>query len=186
MPKNIYRMSIPEMVKRGWTLFNDEKIPGRLGIRSVIPDWNELPWAQQTYYRAKYRFDENGVLEIGVSEINSASQKTIRHFHCDLFTEEKYVTPDGAMSGSNDRIREILEQNRVDLAYRGYDDTALVHTGPDGSIIYTNEVGWGPPMYWPEEKYYYELDDHHTCFWETGPYWVSEMPCWACPECNGF
>ena len=47
MPKNIYRMSIPEMVKRGWTLFNDAKIPGRLGIRSVISDWNELTWAQQ-------------------------------------------------------------------------------------------------------------------------------------------
>lgn len=141
MPK-IYYMTIPQMIDRGWTIVKDNKTDLPTTIRSAIPDWNELTWAQQTYYRGKYLFNENGVLEITLSELRSASEKVIRDFSRDLFLD-KYVTPDGTLAGSNERLREILEQSRVDLECRSYDDTALVHIGPDGTAIYTNEVGWG-------------------------------------------
>ena len=181
----IYNMTIPQMIDRGWTIINDNETDRPIAIRSVIPDWSELTWAQQTYYRGKHRFDESGVLEIKLSELRSANKITIMDFSRDLF-RDKYVTPDGSLTGSNERLRGILEQSRVDLEYSRYDDTALVHIGPDGTVILTNEAGWGPPSHWPEDGFYFELDDSRTCYWEIGPSWVPEAPCWTCPECNGF
>ena len=182
---NIYNMTVPQMIDRGWTIIKDNKTDRPTAIRSVISDWNELTWAQQTYYRGKYRFDESGILEINLSELRSATEKVIMHFSRDLFPD-KYVIPDGSLTGSKERLRRILEQSRVDLECSGYDDTALVHLGPDGTVIYTNEAGWGPPCHWPGDEFYFELDDFHTCYWQIGPAWTPEAPCWTCPECNGF
>lgn len=184
MPK-IYDMTIPQMIERGWSIINRRNTGRPTAIMSTIPNWADLTWAQRTYYQGKYRFGGTGILEISVSELSSAHEETVRHFSRDLFPG-KHVTPDGALPGSNERLREILEQSRVGLECRSYDDSALVHIGPDGSAIYTNAVGWGPPSHWPDDKIYVELDDFHTCYWEIGPAWVSEAPCWTCPDCNGF
>lgn len=181
----IYNMTISQMVDRGWTIINDTKTDRPTAIRSVIPDWNDLTWAQRTYYCGKYRFSQTGVLEIGLSELRNATEKVIMNFSRNLL-QDKYVTPDGSLIGSNERLKRILEQSRVELECSKYDDTALVHIGPDGTAIYTNEVGWGPPYHWLDDKFYFELDDYHTCYWEIGPNWIPEAPCWACPECNGF
>ena len=184
MPK-IYNMSVPQLIKRGWSIGYDARTGLPVTINATIPDWSELSWAEQTYYRGKYLFDENGALELRLPELIAADEKTLRHFVRDLFPD-KNVTPDGALADSNERLREILEQSRIGIECRSYDDTALVHIGPDDSAIYTNEAGWGPPSHWPDDKVYVELDDSRTCWWEIGPSWVSEAPCWTCPPCNGF
>ena len=180
----IYEMTIPQMIARGWSIIADDKTGVATAIRSTIPDWTELTWAQQTYYMGKYRFSGRGVLEISLSEIRRTTGKNGWHFDRDII-RDKHVTPNVALAGSNDRLREILERSRVNLEHRGYDDSALLHIGSDGSAIYTNEAGWGPPLYWPHELCA-ELDDSRTCRWEIGPSWVPEAPWWACPPCNGF
>ena len=165
MPKSIYKMTIPELVERGWIISYDDDTGGPTAIRSVIDQWNKLTWAKQVYYRGKYCFGEDGILEISLSELGPTSRMAPR-FYCDLFQDE-FVTPDGKMPGSNDRLRTILERSRIEVDNRKYDDTALVHTGPDGSLILTNEAGWGPP-YTETNSSYVELDDKYTCYWETG------------------
>ena len=180
-----YDMTVQQLVDRGWLTITDSKTGLISAIRSVVADWNELSWAEQTYYRGKYRFGETGTLEIDLSEIHNASEKTVRCFVRDLFLDTN-VTPDGALAGSGERLREILERDRLALECKSYDDSALLHIGPDGSAIYTNEAGWGPPLHWPDERIYAELNDFRTCSWEIGLSWISEAPCWACPQCNGF
>ena len=181
----IYYMSIPQMIEGGWSIVNDIETGLPVALSSAIPGWNNLSWAEQTYYKGKYRFDEGGSLSISLHEIRNERESTSCCVVRDLLPD-KYVTPDGALAESGNRVQEILERSRVGLECRSYDDTALVHIGPDGSAIYTNEAGWGPPRHWPEEKIYVELDDFRTCWWEIGPSWVTEAPCWTCPACNGF
>ena len=182
---NIYNMTVPQMINRGWTIINDKKrIVPLPSDRSLVIGTNSLGLSS-TYYRGKYRFDESGTLEIRLLELHSANKIAIMDFSRDLF-QDKYVTPDGSLAGSNERLRRILGQSRVDLDRSRYDDAALVHVGPDGTFIYTNEAGWGPPCHWPGDEFYFELDDLHTCYWEIGPAWTPEAPCWTCPECNGF
>ena len=182
MPKSIYKMTIAELVERGWTIIYDDAGEAT-AIRSVIDQWNKLIWAKQVYYRGKYGFDEDGALEISLLELRPTS-RIAQRFCCDWFLDD-VVTPDGNMPGSNDRLRAILERSRIGVEDRKYDDTALVHTGPDGSLILTNEAGWGPPLTETNSSYV-ELDDEYTCYWENGPSWIPEAPCWTCPECNGL
>lgn len=138
MPKSIYKMTIAELVERGWTIIYDDA-GEPIAIKSVIDQWNDLTWAKQTYYRGKYGFDEDGVLEISLLELRPTS-RIAQRFCCNWFLDE-VVTPDGNMPGSNDRLRAIVERSRIGVEDRKYDDTALVHTGPDGSLILTNEAG---------------------------------------------
>ncbi len=176
-------MTIAELVKRGWIIVYDDDTGKPTAIRSVIGQWKKLTWAKQIYYRGKYGFDEEGILEISLFELRPTSRIALR-FYCDLFPDE-FVTPDGKMPGSNDRLRSILELSCIRVEDRKYDDTALVHTGPDNSLILTNEAGWGPP-YTETDSSYVELNDKYTCYWETGLSWIPEAPCWTCPECNGL
>ena len=182
---NIYNMTIPQFIEQGWSIIKHKQTGRPTAIVSTIPDWKDLTWAQQTYYSGKYRFSEAGILEISVSELSGANEKTVGRFVSDIFPNE-YVTPTGALAGPNERLRKILERSRVELECRSYDDSALVHIGPDGSAVYTNEAGWGSLSHWPKDKTYIELDEFNTCYWEISPAWVSEPPCWACPKCNGF
>ena len=180
-----YEMAIPQMIERGWSIINYAKTELPMAIGYTIPEWGKLSWAEMTYYRGKYRFDEKGSLHIRLHELKAASESTKRDFVRDRFPG-KFVFPNSALPGSNERLREILEQSRIGLETRSYDDSALVHIGPDDSAIYTNEAGWGPPCHWPVEKTYVELDDSRTCWWEIGTSWISDAPCWTCPACNGF
>lgn len=182
---NIYDMTLPELIERGWLTTTDDKTGLTAAIRSTIPDWTKLTWAQQTYYKAKYRFNANGILEIELSEVRSQRENPVLNFVRDLVPDQN-VTPDAALAGSNQRLKEYLENDRVNLEPRSYDETALVHIGLDGSAIYTNDAGWGPPLNWPNEKTFLELDERKTCRWEIDSSWVSAAPCWICPECNGF
>ena len=181
----ISNMTISQLKERGWSIIKHSETGSPTAIVSTIPNWKDLTWAQPTYYKGKYNFGECGILEISLSELSSSRETTTKHFIRDLFPDN-YVTPGGALPGSNERLRKILEQSRVKLECGNYDDSALVHVGPDGTAIYTNELGWGPPSQWPDDKIYVELDTSYTCYWEIGPAWVSEAPCWTCLDCNGF
>ena len=184
---DICNMAIPQIIEQGWEIFKDSETGHPTAIRSDISDWNGLTWAQRTYYRAKYRFDDAGVLEISMLELRKANKSSFNEFRRDL-RPDKYVTPGGALAGSNERLRGILEESRADLSYSKFDDSALVHIGRDDSAIYTSDSGWGPLAYWPEDMFCLELDNFHVCVWERTPYsyGISEAPCWACPSCNGF
>ena len=173
---------LPELIDRGWRVIVDERTGLATAVRSIIPGWNELTWSQQTYYKGKYRFNEAGILEIGLSEICSSRWGSVRRSARDMVPDE-YVIPNAALPGSNERLRKYLRLSSVESECRSYDRSALVHIGQDGSAIYTNDAGWGPPLSWPHEKEYVELDNSHFCNWEAGISWASEAPYWACPEC---
>ena len=63
MPKSIYKMTIAELAQRGWTIVHENDTGEPVAIRSVIDQWRDFTWAEQTYYRAKYGFDESGELK---------------------------------------------------------------------------------------------------------------------------
>jgi hypothetical protein len=126
-------------------------------IESITPpERGKLTWAQQTYYQAKYGIIEADQPEVGLSETRS---------------ERKVL-------GSNDRLQRILAQSRVNVTSCRPNGT-LIHTGPDGSAVLTNEIGWGLPNPEPTDLYI-ELDDRYMCYWEISQAtWTPEAPYWA-------
>ena len=180
----IYEPILLALIERGWKLVEETETSQTIAIMTIIPDWKSLTWAQQAYYKGKYRFSEKGTLVIGLWELGIVCEKTDNHSALDVF-QQPHILPDTALEGSNDRLKRILDDCRVGHESRSYDDTALLHVGPDGTAIYTNQIGWGPPIHWTDEGEYVELNPLFTCYWEIGPSWVSEPPWWACPPFNG-
>ena len=119
-------------------------------------EWGNLTWAEQTYYRAKYGYTGTGV----------------------PITYSSNVLGQLPVLGSNDRLQRILEDSRVNVDSRR-NINALIHTGPDDSVVITNESGWGLPH--PEQSgIYMELDERYMCHWEISQAtWVPEAPYWA-------
>ena len=158
-------------------------VSGPHSIRFAIHNWNELDWAHQTYYRAKYGVSGTGELELRIRELPLhclAGGMTIPPLH-GSYSEEIGV-PDREMPGSNRRLRAIIEETRTSIVRTYYDDTGLLHTGPDHSMILTNAAGWGP-ICTKEPHEYVELDDGWTCHWEIDPAtWCPDTPWWALPE----
>ena len=124
----------------------------------TFPKRDSLTWAQHTYYWAKY-----GLTETGNSD--GSPSKSLSDMN---------------LPGSNDRLYARLEQNDVAVEKRPSDDT-LIHTGPDGSVVITNRIGWGLPF--PESNTLSaELDDRYMCLWEISlASWIPEAPYWAVP-----
>lgn len=119
-------------------------------------EWGNLTWAEQTYYRAKYG---NTVVSVPITDLSKMLRQP-------------------GVPGSNVRLQRILEDDRVNVvSYRNRN--ALIHTGPDGSLIITNESGWGLP--YPEQSdINAELDERYICHWEISQAtWVPEAPYWA-------
>ena len=171
--------SIPELVKRGWIVICDDNTGEAVAVRSVIRQWPELTWARQTYYRAKYGFDANGVLDIGLGGRKTTPSASGCFFRNPVPGE--FVTPDDRMPGSNDRLQEILAQSSVSAKRCRYDDTALRHIGPDSTAILTNAVGWGLPGAGAHD--YATPDDNYACFWEISrATWCPDVPWWAEPD----
>lgn len=177
-----YLPSVDELVSRGWIIIYDEDADDAIAIRSVIRQWDELTWAEQTYYRAKYGFDERGVLDISLPLVKTAPGPRTGCFYPNTNANPgKFPTPDVSMQGSDNRLKAILEKSRIAVHRNRYDDSALTHVGPDNTLILTNAAGWGPPL--TEPYGYAELDDEYTCHWGISsatlrPY----VPCWADPE----
>lgn len=165
--------TMSELVDQGWIIIADDDTSEVVGVRSVIQTWKGLTWAEQTYYRAKYGFSEAGVLDIGLSEQAANTSRT------GLFLRPlprgEVVTPARSYPGSNDRLLKILAQSRVVVENLPYGD-GLVHTGPDGTVIITDEYFWGLPHHYGSD----EITEKYRCVWEaSGANWVPEAPWWA-------
>lgn len=165
--------TMPELVDQGWIIVADEDTDEVVGIRSVIQTWKGLTWAERTYYRAKYGFDEAGILDIGLSKSAAAPDKIGLFLRPSL--QGKDVTPARSRPGSNDRLREILAQSRAGVETLPYTD-GLAHTGLDGTVVLTDEYLWGLPY----QKDSTEIAGEYSCLWETSPAnWTPEAPWWA-------
>ena len=155
--------------------FNGEPAPH--STRFSIHHWNELDWAHQTYYRAKYGVSGTGELEIRIRELPLPRlvDGTISSPSHGSTTAEIGV-PDREFPGSNHRLWAIIEETRTSIVRTSYDDTGLLHTGPDNSMILTNAAGWGP-ICTKEPDGYVEMDDRWTCHWEIDPStWCPDTP----------
>ena len=165
--------TMSELVDQGWIILGDEDTDEIVGIRSVIRTWPGLTWAERTYYRAKYGFNEAGVLDIGLSEQAVAPSKMGLFLRPAL--QGKVVTPARSCPGSNDRLRNILAQSRVEVENLPYND-GLAHTGRDGTVVITDEYFWGLP--YQEDST--EIAGEYSCLWEDSlATWGPEAPWWA-------
>ncbi len=176
MTSSIHRMTISELANQGWIIIYDESNGEAVAIRSVIRHWNKLTWAQQTFYRAKYGFDESGVLDISLSE-RRTPPIDLGFFYSSPAAGE-IVVPDTLVPGANDRLRIILAQSRVAIHCSRYDDTPRLNIGPDGTVILTTHAEWGLPR--TDSTGYTEPDDAYICYWETDrATWLPTAPWWA-------
>ena len=173
------------LARRGWTIQSIVH-QGRTvftALDSFIPDWHSMDWAEQVYHQAKHRFDSNGILSIAADELTGNDPLLRRAIRTSSLQQNGYPLPGSPVPGSNERLKELLEKTRITLDYDSQNDTALIHTGPDGSIIVTNQVGWSPATV--ENLREYTLSEHQHCPWEhnrgTDP---GPMPDWALPISN--
>ena len=141
MNKPTHHRTISELTDRGWKIIYNDSTSEAVSIRSVIRHWDKLTWAQQAYYRGKYGFSERGVLDIGISGHSTTPANSGLFFRNP--EPAAIAIPEECLPGSNKRLWTILEQSRVGVECNRYDDTALLHTGPDNSVILTNAAGWG-------------------------------------------
>ena len=61
-----YEEIVKKLEDKGWMVLDPKDDAKYLGPRIVsqISNWNELQWAQKTYYSAKYDFNAQGELSI--------------------------------------------------------------------------------------------------------------------------
>lgn len=176
MPNLVYGKTLQELTNDGWIILANEEAPAIVGIRSVIRHWQSMTWAEQTFYTAKYGFNENGVLDIAIQ----AQIPTIgwAGFIYSPRQNDPIVLPKDSQPGSNDRLLAIVSRSRVAVANSRYDDDGLAHIGPDGTAILTNEYLWGLPD--SRDDSYAYVDERHRCFWEvSAATWCPDAPWWA-------
>ncbi len=179
MISDICQKEIAELVEQGWTAIVGHHGSEIVGIRSVAGEWGTLDWAHRVFFRAKYGFDESGVLVVPMSELRTPSRAR------DFFYREpqdEILLPDRAMPGSNKRLRELLENDRTGVEAVGYDHTARLFIGTDGSSILTTEPCWGIPSV--NDTDFIEPDNAYTCYWdETNRHnWLRTAPWWSMPS----
>ena len=168
--------TLGELIDQGWVVMVDEETDEIIGVRSIIRHWHTLTWAEQTYYRSKYGFSENGILDISLYEHDANTSKLGLALRPPVYG--RIVVPDESLPGSNDRLQTILSRSRVAVENNRYDETALVHFGPDGTVIHTYEYLWG--IEHPKDIYYAELDPNYICNWEISiATWCPTAPWWA-------
>lgn len=174
MASSLFSKSILDLLAEGWILICDEETDQPVGIRSVLGQWAGLNWAEKTYLRAKYGFDEVGVLTVALSDV--AKSLGFPGFAFYPHSIGNIRLPGRLIPGSNDRLRAILSGTRTDMITNPYQDDSIVHFGPDGSIVVTNMYCWGPSL----KHGTYEIDEDSICYWEDDPAtWVPVGPWWA-------
>ena len=167
--------AIQSVVQQGKTVFTS--------LDSFIPDWHNLNWADQVYHQAKYRFDSHGILSIAAGELTGTDPLLRRSIRTSTLHPNGYPLPGGAIPGTDERLKRLLEKTRTTLDYDSQNDSALIHTGPDGSIIVTNESGWNTATI--ENLRQYTLHEDQQCPWEQHPgHPRPPMPEWALPTSN--
>ena len=170
--------TIQSVVHQGQSIFT--------ALDSCIQDWHNMDWSQRVYHQAKHRFDANGILSIKANELTGPDPLLRRAIRTSSLHPNGYPLPGGPIAGANERLRQILQKTRVTIDYDSQNDTTLVHTGPDGSIIVTNETGWSTATV--ENLREYRLSELQACPWEPhgphGPDAPGPMPDWAHPTSN--
>lgn len=147
-----------------------------VSVQSVTQIWNTLTWAERTYYRAKYGFSEDGgfLPESIVNPIKAGFRVSVLH-------SGQVVLPVMGLPGSDERLREILSQSRIAVGSLRYTD-GLAHTGPDGTVMLTDEYLWGLP----DGRCDTEVSRSYSCIWEASPgNWAHEAPWWALASSTG-
>lgn len=148
-----------------------------VSVQSVTHIWNTLTWAECAYYRAKYGFSEDGGFLSGSIVDPSKAGFRVRILH-----SGQIVLPVGGLPGSDERLREVLSQSRIGVESLRYTD-GLTHTGPDGTVILTDEYLWGLPDGHCET----EISRSYSCIWEGSPgNWTHEAPWWALASSTGY
>ena len=173
---SVQNVSVAELLELGWIVRLDEDTNEVFGVQSVIRQWKSLPWAVQTFYRAKYGFSDGGLLSINLSRGGAPSGRSL--VTCRPAQLGPIAVPSNQLPGSGERLRSILAKTRVRVANYRYDDVGLVHTGPDGTVILTLEFLWALAS--PRDCEQGEYDDKFTCLWESSASnWDLTAPWWA-------
>ena len=176
--QQIQRTDISELVNQGWKIaFDDFEERGPLLAISTLRNWKQLSWAQRIFYRAKYDFNDDGVLEIGLTGESAITIRSASYVFR-LTSLEEPALPSGRLPGANDRLREMLSPSNVKRELNGYARHGLACTGPDGSVLLTSEDGWGVAFI--SEGGYTEIDHKYFCLWEDdlGTF-CPDIPWWA-------
>ena len=174
-----------DLAKKGWTIQSIVQQGQSIftALDSCIQDWHNMDWSQRVYHQAKHRFDSNGILSIKADELTGADPLLRRAIRTSSLHPNGYPLPGGPLPGANERLRRILQKTRAKIDYDSQNDTTLVHTGPDGSIIVTNETGWSTATV--ENLREYRLSELQACPWEPhGCDVPGPMPDWARPTSN--
>lgn len=182
--QQIQRTDISELVNQGWKVaFDDFEDRGPLLAISVLKNWKQLSWAQQTFYRAKYDFSDEGVLEIGLTGESAITIGAASYAFRPTSPSEPALPP-ARLPGANDRLREMLSPNNIKRELNRYTRQGLACTGPDGSVLLTSEYGWGVAV--TSDDSYTEIDLKYFCLWEDdlGTF-CPDIPWWAC-DLEGF
>ena len=170
-------MSTRQLLQLGWAITRTPNTPTT--IHTAVHNWDSLTWAHRTALKAALGTDDNGDLAIPTPILlTTAALRTITN--CSP-QPNGFPLPHGSLPGVDQRLKDLLIQERTDVQPVDHDPTGLLHTGPDGSCIFTSEEYWGPL-----DNGYPELKERDFKSWDTVSYGTSQAPCWACPPCNGF
>lgn len=167
---------LTDLTQRGWKIHRELNHPP--AIRTNAHNWENLAWAHRTALRARFGFDIKGSLTLTLNQLEN-SQELLK---CLLRSRRQpggAPMPRGTFPGADNRLREILEQERLSISQVKHDRWGLHHQGPDGSLIYTSREFWGPL-----DDGYPEVQENDYAEWDQTIYGTPEAPCWACPECN--
>ena len=190
-------ISTKELLAAGWQIVatpsHREASASIQTLYSQIPDWPSLSWADRTYYQAKYGFDDSGLLSIDLQnpdpqeETWDRSRYTARqaiaaaHSARHRPDHQPFPLPGHEMPGSQARLRTLLRQPELEHIRSKHDEDATAHIGPDGSVIYSNTLGWGIPDHQerPRNCYEFDYEPKHLCQWNPKPYGMDQVPHWA-------
>ena len=165
----------PTLLGLGWTLTRDRR---GLTLSTEAGSWDNLDWAHRTALRASFGFGTHGFLNVVIGALKQ-NAVNLRAILAGAPQPGGQAMPKGHFHGADARLRTILETERTGLQDTDHDRWGLLHTGLDGSVIYTSREFWGPL-----QDGYPEIQDNDYRHWEQVVYGIPEAPCWACPECN--
>ena len=169
-------MTAKQLLDPGWAIFKAPDQPATLHTR--VQHWNTLTWAHQTAIKASANADANG--EIAVDSSLLTDQAVLTTLRKSRIQTDGYPLPVRPLPATEDRLKAFLEKDRISLCHVDYDSTGLIHTGPDGSQIYTCEDFWGPlNTGYPEVQ----AEDLRT--WENPHNGYAQAPYWTSPSSNG-
>lgn len=176
-------MKAEKLLDLGWAILKKDG-PGPDSGRVVtiltrIPHWDRMTWAERIFHRASYGFNEKGELLLKEKSIEDPeTMKAILNGKLrGAEPRTLYAEPGWALPGADERLRKIL-QRHTNWEKDKHRENAVAWLGPDGSIIYTSEQGWGiPGMVELEPTLHYEFGKRRgLCPWQND---LGQQPGWS-------